>query len=106
MAEGGKFKGGYGKGPTVFVRSGRSSKRYWGRARAETAITSCPDERTLTEEVPTEVLAGFLEQDFTKDSEQREICKSHFKKMPSRAIRKASGQPDPPEEVSMEDEWA
>ena len=105
MAEGGKFKGGYGSGPTVFVRGGgRRGGRYWGRARAERAISEIPDEKTLEREVPTEVLAGFLEQDFTKDAEQREICKSHFKKMPSAAIRKASGQPDPLPQFQTEDD--
>ena len=86
--------------------SGEGRKRgYWSRTRAERAIRECPDEETLKEEVPTEVLAGFLEQDFTTDSEQREICKSHFRKMPSKAIRKASGQPDPLPEFQTEDDY-
>ena len=105
MAEGGKFKGGYGSGPIVFVRGGgAASGRRWGRSRTEQAIKDCPDEDTLKKEVPKDVLAGFLEQDFTKDSEQREICKSHFRKMPSAAIRKASGQPDPLPEYRTEDD--
>ena len=107
MAEGGKYNVPpfYGKAPYGFVRGGgAASKSFWGRSRAERAIKECPDEDTLKENVPTEVLAGFLEQDFTKDAEQRELCKSHFKKMPSKAIRKASGQPDPLPEFQTEDD--
>jgi hypothetical protein len=107
MAEGGKMAEilRTGQAPGVFVKGGgaASGSGYWGKSRTERAITEIPDEETMKREVPTEALAGFLEG-CHKDAEGREICKSHFKKMPSKAIRRASGQPDPLPEFQTEDD--
>ena len=111
MAKGGKLKEilESGQAPGVFVRGGGSAsgggrkRGYWSRERTERAIRECPDEDTLKANVPTEVLAGALESVSPTDHASVEWCKSHFKKMPSAAIRKASGQPDPLPEFQTED---
>ena len=104
MAEGGKYNVPpfYGKAPYGFVRG--AGRGYWSRERTERAIKECPDEDTLKKNVPTDVLAGALESVSPTDHESVEWCKSHFKKMPSKAIRKASGQPDPLPEFQTEDD--
>jgi hypothetical protein len=112
MAEGGKLKEilESGQAPYGYVRGGGSAggggqrRGYWSRERTERAIKGCPDEESLKREVPIDVLAGALESVSPTDHESVEWCKSHFKKMPSAAIRKASGQPPPLPEFRTEDD--
>lgn len=85
-----------GKGPTVFVRKyGR--KAYYSRETVDRIVREVPNEATMRHELPRDIAAKYLEQDFTqgRGKNDRETMKRNFRKMPTEAIRDALGQPSP-----------
>lgn len=81
-------------GVTIIVKNGRTAKRYWRREEFERVLRQ-GSEADIAREVPEEVQAAYIEQDFTKDSEKRDLMKRNFKKLGTDAIRRGLGMPNP-----------